>query len=132
MAHIFKDLLHRAALHDLPRIHHIQSGTELSHHAQIVGNHHNSSPFFLLKLLHQMKNLGFNGHVQSRGGFIRNHQFGIAHHGHGDHHSLSQSSGKLMGILPISLRRIGNSYHLKNSDNPLPRFFLGQTLVVKT
>ena len=83
----------------------------------------------LTELLHQLKDLRFNGHVQRRGGFIRDHHLRAAHHGHADHDSLAQTAGQLMRIALVTLLRLRDSHRTENINNTLLCFFFGNLLV---
>ena len=96
-----------------------------------MGDEDDGSALLLAELLHQLKNLRFNGHVQRRGGLIGDHHLRAAHHGHADHNSLTQAAGQLMRITPVTLLRLRNSHRAENINHPLLCFFLGNLLVEK-
>ena len=80
-------------LHHPPRIHDIYIVADFRHHTHVVSDEDDGGFLLLTELLHQLKDLRFNGHVQRRGGFIRDHHLRAAHHGHADHDSLAQTAG---------------------------------------
>ena len=58
----------------------------------------------------QIKNLGLGGHIQGRGGLIRNDQLRRKHECHGNHNPLLHPAGKLKRICVHPLRGIGNAH----------------------
>ena len=124
-----KQLKGLSLLHHLARIHNIHIITDFRHHTHIVGDQDNRSPLLLTELLHQLKDLRFNGHVQSRCRFIRDHHLRAAHHSHADHNSLAQTAGQLMRIALITLLRLRDSNRTENIKHSLPCFFFGNLLV---
>ena len=57
-----------------------------------------------------------NGYIECRRGFVGDEQLRAVYDGHGDHHPLAHSAGKLMGIVagtPVRLRdgHIGHRLH---------------------
>ncbi len=104
-----KDVLRRAVLHDLPRVHDRNLVRDVGHHAQIVGNHDEGGAVCLLNVLDKVQDLGLNGHVQGRGGLVRNQQLRIHRHGQGDHGPLAHAAGKLVGVLPEAVLGAGDA-----------------------
>ena len=92
MSGFVKDLVAAAALHNGSRVHHADAVADIGDDAQIVGNEHDAHMDLILQLLKQLQNLGLNGHVQSRGGLVRDQQLGIAGQCHGDHHTLAHTA----------------------------------------
>ena len=84
--------LRGGVLHDLTQIHHVHHVAQLGNDAQIVRDHQNGRIEFLLELTHQVQDLRFNGHIQRRGGLVRDQQPWIADHGHGDHNALTKTA----------------------------------------
>jgi len=73
-----------------------------------VGDQDHGRAGLATQLGHEVENLGLDGDIQGRGGFIRNQQFRLAGHAGGDHHPLAHPSGQFVGILAHAPRRIGN------------------------
>ena len=90
---------HVRFLHHLAGIHDHDPVGSLRNNAQIVGDEHDGGVILPLEPLHQAQNLGLNGDVQSRGGFVGNQQGRVAGQGNGDHHPLAHAAGEECGIV---------------------------------
>ena len=66
-----KDILQAAGFHDLARIHNRNGITGFRHNAQVMGNEDHGGSKLLLQLIDHAQNLRLNGHVQRRGGLVR-------------------------------------------------------------
>ena len=64
-----------------------------------------------------------NGHIESRGRFIRNQQFGATNQCHGDHHALPHSPRKFVRVLREPCTRIGNAHLREHLGGQRLRFF---------
>ena len=71
------------------------------------------------KAFHQPQDLRFYGNVQGRGGLVRNHHLGLAHHGHAYHHPLAQTARKLMGIGIVAFLRLRDTDLFKDLNHLL-------------
>jgi len=56
-----------------------------------VGDHDDRGTQILPEPLHQIEDLGLDGHIEGRGGFIGDEQAGAARQSHGDHHPLTNT-----------------------------------------
>ena len=115
---IVENLIHRAPLADPAGVHDNDLVAHIGDHAQVVGNHDDGHAHFLLQVLHQLQNLGLNGHVQSGGGFIGNQDVRLTGQRHGDHHPLAHAAGKLVGILLQPLFRLVHAHQLEHFQRP--------------
>ena len=119
MLGIVEDLVSSALLADGAGVHNDDLVTHLGHNAQVMGDHDNCHAQFLLQLLHELQDLGLDGHVQSGGGLIGNQNIGLAGQGHGDHNSLAHAAGKLEGILLHPLFRLVDVHQLQHFHSPV-------------
>ena len=110
-------------LHDLAGVHNVHIITDLRYHAKIMGDDQHAHIHLLAQLFHQPEDLRFDRHIQSRCRLVSNQKLWLAQHGHGDHDSLPQSSGQLVGIAVIALLRFRNADPLKHV-NDLARGFV--------
>ena len=101
-----KDLVGGALLADGAGIHDDDLVAQLRHHAQVMGDHDDGHAQLLLQGLHQLQDLGLNGHVQCGGGLVCDQNIRFAGQGHGDHDTLTHAAGKLVGVLLHALFRL--------------------------
>lgn len=132
VAGVVEDVVHRALLHNLARVHNGHLVADLRHHAQVVGDEDDTHLGLLLQVLHQLQDLGLDGHVQGGGGLVGDKQLGMADEAHGDHHPLAHTAGELMGVLLHALVHVVDPHQLQHLHGPLGRFLLGDLLVVGT
>ena len=130
VAGLVEDVVYRPLLHDLAGIHDGDLVADLSHHAQVVGDEDNAHVSLLLELLHELQNLGLNGHVQSSGGLVGNQQLGVADEAHGDHDTLAHAAGELVRVLLHPLGHVVDAHQLQHLHGPLGGVGLGDFLVV--
>ena len=78
----------------------------------------------LLQGVHQVQNLGLNGHVQRGGGLVGNQQLGLTGQGHGNHDTLAHTAGQLVGILLEHHLGVGNLYIGQHLEGRLGSFLL--------
>ena len=116
-------------LHNLAAVHNHHIIRHLVDHAQVMGDEHDGRTVFLLQGVHQVQNLGLNGHVQGGGGLIGNQQLGLAGQGHGDHDTLAHTAGQLVGILTGHGLGVGDLDGLQHLDALLCGFLLAQSLM---
>ena len=124
-----KNLLHRAAFHHPPAVHHGHVIGHVGHHAHVVGDQHNGGADLVAQALHQVQNLRLDGHVQRRGWLIGDQQAGPAHQGCGDHDALAHATRQLKRELRGAQGRVGNPHHGQHSNGLLPRLLTRQAAV---
>ena len=126
MTGIVVDFFGSTDLHDLTGIHdgHTVCGT--GHHAQIVGNQNSRRSQLHLNLLQKIQDLRLNGHIQRRGGFIRQQDFGIGCQRNGHDASLAHTAGEIIGIQLVSFMGVLDTHQLHEADDPVVDFLLGQ------
>ncbi len=62
--------------------------------------------------------LGLDGDVQGRGGFVGEHQPGLGEQHRGDHDALQHPAGQLVGVLPQPPRRVVDAHLGEHPDGP--------------
>ena len=67
---LVEDLVGGALLHNVAGVHDGDLLAHGSHNAQIVGDHDDAHTQLLAQILHQLKDLCLNGHVQCGGGLV--------------------------------------------------------------
>ena len=73
------------------------------------------------QILHQLKDLCLNGHVQCGGGLVADQNFGAAGHRNGNDHALAHTAGELVRVLLEPLFRVRDAH----IPQVFQRFFLG-------
>ena len=117
---VFDDL---AAVHDRDVVGHLVDD------AKIVRDEQHGGAVFLPQLVHELEDLGLNGHVERRGRFVCDQQLRAAGQRHGDHDALPHTAGQLVRIL------LGDDLGVRDLDvgEQLDRFhgglLLGHALV---
>ena len=81
-----------------------------------MGDEHDGGACVLFQLVHQPKNFGLNGDIQSRCWLIGNQEPGFAGERHGDDHPLAHTAGQFVGILAEPAFCFGDS-HLPQEVN---------------
>ncbi len=94
-----EDGLGRPLLDDPPGVHHRDAVGHPGHDAEVVGDQQDPRPQRALLLLHQVQDLGLDGHVERRGGLVGDEQGGAAGEGHGDHHPLAHAARELVRVV---------------------------------
>ena len=96
---LVEDLVGSAVLHNVAGVHDGDLLAHGSHNAQIVGDHDDAHAQLLAQILHQLKDLCLNGHVQCGGGLVSDQQLRLTGQCNGDHHALAHTAGQLVGVL---------------------------------
>ena len=91
MARVVKQLPDGGGLGHLAGIHDHDLVTEFGNHPQIVGNEDHRHAGLRLQVAYQVQNLGLDGHIQGRGGFVGNQDIGLAGQRHGNHDALAHA-----------------------------------------
>ena len=77
----------------------------------------------------QVENLLLHGHVECRGGFVGNQQFGPAGERHGNRDALALPAGELVRIRVDALRGLRNADAVEQRQSGLARLFGRETAV---
>jgi hypothetical protein len=94
--------------HYLAGVHHRHLIRHFSHDTQIMGNEQNGRAALGLEVLDKPQYAGLDGYIEGCSRLIGYQQVGFEAQGHGDHHPLLHTAGKLMGVLSHPLARGGN------------------------
>ena len=124
MQWVFKELIGRGFLHDLPAVHHQHAGTRFRNHSQIVGYQHNRGAYFFPKVIHEIENLRLNRHIERSSRFIGDQQRGFTGEGHGNHCPLPHPAAKLVGITVHARFGRGDTHQIKHFNGARKRLFM--------
>ena len=92
-----------AGIHDTDAMRHAR------HHAQIMRDQQHAHVAFSLQILQQIENLRLDRDIERGGRLISDQQGRVAGQGHGNHHPLFHTTGKLEGIFVEPAIGIGNA-----------------------
>ncbi len=87
-----------SGLNDTARIHDRNAVSHFRNHAKIMGDQHQRRAGFIDQLIHQIKNLRLNRHVEGCRRLIGYQQVRLTRNRHGNHHTLALPAGKLVRI----------------------------------
>ena len=110
MAHPVEDVLDRAGLHRLARIHHRDAVAGLQDQAEIVRDEDHRGAELLAEPLDQLDDAGLDGHVERRGRLVEQEQRRLRQQRHGDDDALLLAAGKLVRIGAHHALRIGQPH----------------------
>ena len=105
MSWLFEDRMNVRLLHDAPRIHDRDSRAHTRYHPKIMSDKKDGGRQIFLKITQQLQDLGLDGHIESRGGFVSDQEVGSTRNGHGDHRALLHPTAELVRVLSDSTRR---------------------------
>ena len=111
-----QQLLARALLDDLARIHDGDPVGDHVHHAEVVGDEEHRRAGGGGQVADQLQDLGADGGVERGGGLVADEQPRAHGHRHGDHHPLLEAAGELVRIGIDALRRVGDADHAEHLD----------------
>jgi len=95
---------------------------DLSHDPEVVGDEFEGGPGGFLKVAHQSEDLGLNGDVQGGGGFVGDHQVGVAGQRLSDQNPLAHAPAELVGIVAGALGGSGDLDFFEHPDGFDPSF----------
>lgn len=116
-----KKILPTGHFHDLSQIHHSNSITDVFDDSKIMRNEEIREPQLISKVHQKVEDLGLDGDIEGRDGFIGDDQIGTKGDSPGNSDPLPLSSAELMRI-PESVLRMETDL-LKKFRNPLGFFF---------
>ncbi len=87
-------------------------------------NNNNRRAKLLPQLHHLPHNLRLRGHVQSTGRLVRQQQQRLKGHRHRNPHALAHTPGKLEGITPHDVLRVGQAHFFQHIKRHFAGFFL--------
>ena len=111
---IAEDVVQVACFDDLAAIHDDHVVGDVGDHPEIVGDHQQRHPEFLLQVLHEAQDLGLDGDVERGRRLVGDQQRRPADQGHGDHGALAQAAGQFEGISPERPLGIGKAHHAQH------------------
>src|SRR5262249_22542214 len=86
----------RPPLNDFAGIHNVDPIGVAGHDTQVVRNDNQGDTVLHAEMLHQLQDLGLNGHVQGRGRLVGYDQLGVAAQRHSYHQPLQHTAAELM------------------------------------
>jgi hypothetical protein len=117
MEGLIKEGLDSSVLDNFTGVHHSHHLSDLSNDRQVVSNQHDSHSLRHLEFPQEIKYLGLDGYIQSRGRFIGNKHSRLTGKGHCNHDSLAQSAAELVGIGPEALSTIADADTLQRFNS---------------
>ena len=105
---------HRAALDDPPQVHHRDPVGGLRNHAEIVGDEQDRHAELGHQRLHEVEDLGLDGHIERGGRLVRNEEPRAGRERHRDHRPLAHSAGELEGVLIEATARVGDPHSFQH------------------
>ena len=129
MCRCLKDLRFVSEFDDASSVHHSDTICDLRNHGEVVGDKKHSQTKPGAQLGEQVENLGLNGYIEGRRGFVGDEQLRAVDDGHGDHDALAHASGELVRIAAGALAGIGNGNVAHAFDSSTPGFRFGDVVV---
>ena len=129
MVGIAVNLLHRTALDDAPRVHHVDLLRQSGDDTQVVGDPDDGHSQFVAQPLDKLDDLRLDGHVERGRRLVRDEDRRVAGKRHRDHGPLSHATGELMGVVIQPLGCLGNTHHRQQLPCPIPGLFVTHALV---
>ena len=129
MGGLVEDGVHAGPLHHLAGVEDGHLLTGLGDDPQVVGDHDDRGVVALPELVHQVQDLGLDGHVQGGGGLVGDEQLGLAGQSHGNHHALAHAAGKLERVLLGHPLGVGDLHIGQQANGLCPGLFLAHVLV---
>lgn len=111
------ELLGGSLFDDLSGIHHGNPLGDVRNETEIVGDHQDGHAHLLLDVPEQFDDLGLNGDVERRRGFIGDQQFWFGGQGHGDHDSLLHAPTELVGVILGTSFGCGDAHALQQAND---------------
>ena len=105
-----QNIFGKAAFHDAALVHDNDLLGHIGNHAQIMGDKDHAHAGVFLQAADQPQDLRLRGHVKRCGRFIRDQQFWLGDHGHGDHRALAHPAGHFERIAAPRPHRIGEPH----------------------
>ena len=98
MPHAGEDLGGRGALDDAAGVHDEHTVGPFRDDPHVVGDEDDRHVEVPAESVEQVEDLGLNGDVEGRGGFVGDQELRGADQAHGDHHPLAQAARELVGV----------------------------------
>jgi hypothetical protein len=111
-----KQLGHRRLLDLAAGIHDHDALGDFGDHAEVVRDQNDRRTDAALEIEHQLQDLRLDRDIERRRRLVGNQELWIAGQRHGDHHTLSHATGKLMRKFPHAPRRLRDSHQCQHLD----------------
>jgi len=102
-------------LDNVAGIHHKNSLRIAGDNPQIVGNEDQRGIQFFCDIPYQFQQLGLDGNIDDRSGFVRNNKLRLAGDGNGNHCPLPHAAAELMRKVIDTAFRVWDAYHFQQS-----------------
>ena len=119
MLRVCEQLSRRPCLHNLSGAHHCHSA---GHHRQIVGDEEHGQPILTLQIFEQFQHLRLHGHIESGSRFVGDQQPRPVDQRRGDEDPLPLTARKLVRIIAVAARRLGQIDRFQRGDGLSFRF----------
>ena len=121
-----EQLLGGAGLHQLAQVHDTDVSGDVPHDGQVVGDEHVGQALLLLQVLHEVEDLGLDGHVQRGDRLVADDEGGIQRDGARHTDTLTAATVQLVGVgIPQALVQADRCH---DGLGPLDDLRLGETL----
>src|SRR5215211_8255586 len=100
---IVEQVMSGSKFDDLTQVHHCHLGSHLRDHTQVMCDHDDGCAEVLLELIHQIKNLSLDSHIQRSSWFIGDQDGWVTRERQGNHHPLAHASTQLVLVLAQAL-----------------------------
>ncbi|ACM22347.1 Hypothetical Protein CTN_0170 [Thermotoga neapolitana DSM 4359] len=124
-----EDGLHITVFNHLSSVHNCNLVGHLRNDTHVVGDQNDRHSVLSLKFLHEFEDLSLDGDVQCGRGLVRYQKAWSAGKSHGDHRTLSHTTGQLMRVLVDPLLGFGDSHFSQHVYRHLPCLFLRDVLM---
>ena len=124
-----KHLSRAAAFHDAAPVHHHDLFRHIRDHAEIMCDEDHRHAGLALQIAHQAEHLRLCRYIECRGRFIRDQQFRLGDHRHGDHGALTHAARHLERVAAPSPFGIGKADLIEHFQHPALRFAMAHAAV---
>ena len=100
MLRVLQDVAGRTRFDDTASIHHDEVLSTLGSKSEIVRDQHDRDTQCVGELVEVVQDLALHGHIERRGGLVRDQQLGPRRETHRDQRALPHAAGKLVWVLP--------------------------------
>ena len=120
-----------AVFDGLPRIHDHHVIRHLGHHAEVVGDENHGALELGPERGEKVQDLSLNGHIERRGGLVRDQQVRMAGDRGSDHDALAHAARKLVRVVDVTAIGLRNTHMSQQLYGPLLRFDLTYVQVLQ-
>ena len=123
MCRTIENIIRCTTLADTSTVHDKNLITHTCNDTEIMGYHDNRHSQLLLQFLHQFQYLRLNRHIKCRCRLICNQDIRFTDKCHGDHDTLTHTTGQLMRILLHTAFRLIDADQCQHLHRARPRLF---------